>query len=149
MAAGVAQHRNQEIRGAVDDLGLVGEIGGGVDKAGQLDGPDKARKIAAAGAFQLREQRDGAAFGGLCPLFDGHVFTQPPLDQPAGILTDLARDMHQIADHDEGHIIGGRGRGVGQGDAKFGKAGFDGGHGFLAFRFGRCQCQLSRKARLK
>ena len=67
MPPGIAKRCDKEIGRAVDHLGLVGEIGSRIDKARELDRPHKAGKVAAAGLFHLREQRDGAAFrGGVC-----------------------------------------------------------------------------------
>jgi hypothetical protein len=60
MPPGIAQRLDQEIGGAVDHLGLVGEIGGGVDEAGQLDDPFQPVEIAAAGGLDLRQQADRA-----------------------------------------------------------------------------------------
>jgi len=64
MAAGVAQGLDEEIRGAVDHPGLVGEIGRRVHEAGELDHAPQLTQIAAAGRLGLGKQADGAGLGG-------------------------------------------------------------------------------------
>ena len=66
----VAQKCDHQIGGAVDDLRLVLEIGGGVDEAHKLDHPLKARKIAATGGVHLCEEGQGAGLGRSGAIFD-------------------------------------------------------------------------------
>ena len=131
MAAGVAQDGDQEIRGAVDDLGLVGEIGGGVHEAHQLHRPVQPVPVATDGLLQLGQQRDRAAFRGLGALFEGQVLAQAALDEAGLILADLAGDVDQVAHLDEGDVVRRRGGRIGQGDAEVGEALLDRVHGGL------------------
>ncbi len=48
MAPGRAEHLDHQLRGAVDDLGDVDEIGGAVDEAAEADDADDAVEIARA-----------------------------------------------------------------------------------------------------
>ena len=128
---GIAKNRDHQVRTAVDHLGLVDEIWGRVHEAHQFHHPREPVKIPTAGLFQLCQQRDRAALCCRRALFHRQILAQAALDQPVFVLADLARDIDMFAGHDEGHIVGRRGRGIGKGDAKFGKAGFDRVHGWI------------------
>jgi hypothetical protein len=70
---GIAQRLDQEIRRAVDHLGLVAEIAGGVDEARQLHHPHQPVEIAAAGRLDLRQKADRADLGRGGTVRDVHV----------------------------------------------------------------------------
>ena len=131
MPAGVAKDLDEQIGGAVHNLGLVGEVERGVDEAGQLHHPLELRQVTATGRFRLREKTQRTGLRGLGPCGDIHVRAELAEDEPVGALADLPRDEDEVAALDEGHVVGGgRGR-VGQRQAKLGQAGVDIGHGNL------------------
>ena len=126
MTARIAQRLDHEIGGAVDHLGLVGEIGGGVHEAGQFHHTLEPVQIAITGGADLRQKAQRTAARGGGTGVDIHISAQTPGDQPIRPVGDLARDIDGIAGDHEGHVVrGGCGR-VGQGDAEFGKAGGQG-----------------------
>ena len=63
MLAILAQGRDNEIRSAIGDFGMLGEIGYGVDENAQPQAGFHPVQIAAASRFQLRQQVDGAKLG--------------------------------------------------------------------------------------
>ena len=90
MAALVAQQFDQQIRGAVDHLRLVGEIACGIDEPGQLDHPLQTPKIAIAGGPHLRQQRERTALRGGGALFNSQRLAQFAANGPLRIGRDLA-----------------------------------------------------------
>ena len=130
MATRVAHHGHHEIRRAIDDLWLVGEIGVRVDEPHQFDRPHHAGQVTATGRFQLRQQADRAQAGGSSPSLDLHPVAKAALDQPIRPVGDLARDMDHVPDLHIGDIIGRRRRGHRQGHAQFGQFRVDR-HGIL------------------
>ena len=64
MLAGFAEQRLHQVRRAIGDFGLVGEIGRRVDEDVQLHDPLDAAEVAAQSRLDLRDQHQAAQFGG-------------------------------------------------------------------------------------
>src|SRR2546421_2613064 len=60
MTAGIAEHLDHQIGGAVDHLRHVGEIGGAVDEAAEPQTAAYAVEIAAGRDLQVRDDVEGA-----------------------------------------------------------------------------------------
>ena len=60
MPALVAEDLDQQVGGAIDHLGMVGEVGHAIDEADKLDDALELVEIAAAGILELRHDIDGA-----------------------------------------------------------------------------------------
>lgn len=144
MLAAVAEDVDDQVAGAVDDLGLVGEVRRRVDEAAELDAARHPVEVAAAGRLELGQDvdRDDARTG--LAVLDGEGVAQlADMAQLAVLVRHLPGDEDQVAGHDPRHIVGRRGGGVWQFDAEFGEAGVDGaGHGGLPLR-GRCGVWVS------
>ena len=56
MPAGISEDLDHQIRGAVDDLGMVAELRSRIHEAGKLDAPYDAIEVTVAGRFQPCEQ---------------------------------------------------------------------------------------------
>src|SRR5688572_8839209 len=93
VAPALAEHRDHEVRGAVQAPSVVCELGGGVDEPPEPDAPDHAVEVAAARAVERREDVERAQAGGLLALFD-RVFTAELADEADLSVSDrhLARD---------------------------------------------------------
>ena len=72
MASGLAQGFHHKVRGAVDDLRLLGIAVGRIDKTGKLYHFDQAIQITATGCFYLRKKADRAKLCRLGTFLCGH-----------------------------------------------------------------------------
>src|SRR4029077_6554544 len=70
MPAGIAEHLDHQIGGAVDDLRHVGEIGCAVDEPAEPQAAADAVEIAAGGDAQMRDDVEGAEARRLLPVGD-------------------------------------------------------------------------------
>ena len=126
MAAGIAEDLDHEIRGSVDDLGMLAEIRHRVDVTADLEATHHAIEIAVAGRFDLGDDVEAA--------YPGRGLRVRQFDD----IADLA-DMRELAVHDghlagdpdviaalyPGHVIGQRGYRVGNDDAQFHESRFN------------------------
>ena len=96
MAAGLAEHFLHQLRRAVGDLGLVGEIEGALLTNTPSFTTLSTRSSEPSAAFicasSMMPQRRAAAI----PAFEVHVLAKPALDQAAVLgEADLAGDVEQ------------------------------------------------------
>jgi len=118
--AGLAEHRDHQVGGAVDDLRLVREVGRAGDEAAQPDDARDAVEIAAARRLELGQDIDGAQPRGLLPVLDGELGAELAEELPlAAFERDLAGDEDLLARHDPRHVVARRGRRFRQHDAEF------------------------------
>ncbi|GAB3629778.1 hypothetical protein GCM10027419_46340 [Pandoraea terrae] len=119
MAASVSQDRDNQIRCAIQDLGVVLEISGRIDKPAEPDATDDVIKISADRLIDLRQNIDRTDLCGCLPFFEGKICTKlaDVLVYAAGH-RNLAGYVEQIA-HPLGRgKIGPRGDGRGRFDAE-------------------------------
>lgn len=81
MASRIAQNRNHQIRGAIDDFGLVGEIGRRIDKADQFHQSRNFGQIPCRG-FGLCQKRQGACCRCKRAVFGREVGPEFAANQP-------------------------------------------------------------------
>jgi hypothetical protein len=90
MATSVAEYRNEQIRRAVDYLGLAGELGAGVDEPGNADAPLNAVEVAIQCSMHVRDEVQGADPSGPPPVLDAEIAAEltyvPALAVPLGEL---------------------------------------------------------------
>src|SRR5206468_4149680 len=112
MTAGIAEHLDHQIGGAVDHLRHVGEIGGAVDEPAEPQTAAYAVEIAAGRDLQVRDDVEGAETRRLLSVGDADRGAELASKAALAIpLADLAGDENEIARHRERHVIGeGRGR---------------------------------------
>ncbi len=118
MAAGRPEHLLHQLRRAVGDLGLIGEIGGAADEHAQPDDPldpvEPAQRL-----VDLRDDHDRAGARRLLAIFDVLVLAEPAGEDPAlRIERKLSGQIEQAAGFHGGDISGDGGGGLRQGDAK-------------------------------
>ena len=78
MPAALAQHGNEQIRGAVDDLRMLVEFRGCADEAGQPQRlPDAVQRTERR--LGLGQEIEAAKLGGLLPVGHAHIGAQLPL----------------------------------------------------------------------
>jgi hypothetical protein len=111
MGPGRAQDVEHQLRGAVSDLRLLGELAGAGDVDSELDQP-RHRVKAASGGLQLGQYIHRACSGGLLPGHQVHLGTEPALRDelpvPGG---DLPGGVDGVAVPDIGLERGNRDRG--------------------------------------
>ena len=125
MTTGIAESFDQKIRGTVDHFGLIGEVCGRVYEACQLHDAAQAVEVPVAGCFQLSQQADRAGACGGGAVFERHVISELADDHSICVAGNLARNKNEISRLYEGDVVGGGRRSGWQGDAEFGKAGFE------------------------
>src|SRR6266545_1560028 len=138
VAAGLAEHLAEQLAGAVDHLGVVGEAGLGGDEAGDLDHAADPAEVAQLG-LERGQHVDGAHPGGGGALVDAQaVGAEPagPLRLPAD-QRHLAGDVEQVAGADAGDVRGHRRGRLGQLDAELAEALLRGWHFGLLYRNAR------------
>lgn len=90
MATRVAEYRDEEIRGAVDHLGLAGELGDGIDEPGNADAPLDAVEVAIQRGMHVRDEIQGADPSGPSSVLDAEIAAElsyvPALAVPLGDL---------------------------------------------------------------
>ena len=86
MLSFLSQHLDNEIRGTVDDLGMVGEIGRRVHKADDLHATLHLVEIAAAGIAHLCQDIECAQPRSLGSLFGGEVLANLTLIADLAVL---------------------------------------------------------------
>ena len=100
---------DEQVGGAVDDLGLLAEAGLAIDEAADLDAAADAVEIAAEGELELGDDVESAQTSGLLALldvkFDAHLteIFEFPLQH-----RDLTRHEGEVAGNDYGNVVGGR-----------------------------------------
>src|SRR6266568_1798419 len=98
MTAEIAEHRDHQIRGAVDHLGHVGELPGAVDKPADPQTSAHAVEIAAAGDAQMGEDVERAELCRLTAVGDADPGAELALKAELAVpLADLAGDEDEIA----------------------------------------------------
>ena len=125
VAAGFAEEREEEVAGAVDNLGRVGEAGDGVDVA--VDGEDAADLVERAEVLlQDGELEEGAAAGGCVGFVNGFVETHGAGEDavPGGLRDDTAEVDDAAGGFGRGVVAAGCGRGW-QLEAEGGEGGVD------------------------
>lgn len=136
--AAVAEDGDDQVAGAVDDLGLVGEVRHRVDETAELDAARHTVEVAAARRLELGQDVDRHDAGaGLAVLDRKRVAQLADMAQLAVLERHLPGDEDQAAGHDPGDVVCRRQRGFGDLDAEFGEACVDGaGHGGLPLQMG-------------
>src|SRR5450755_2121379 len=106
MAALVAEGRDHQVGGAVQDLGTVEEVRRRIDEAAEPDNPDHLVEIAERG-LDLRQQVDGAAARGGVALLDRDAGPEFALGDQLALRVDanLAGNEQQIAGAHETDVI--------------------------------------------
>ena len=126
----VAEHLDQQVRAAVDDLGVLHEVGGGVDHAQHLDHAAHPREVAQCSLHRRDQVQSHLA--GMVPGFSGADFA-PYLGHGGHVFAGgsaLARQVQRVAvEHIGVEVATGCGHG-GQHQAQLLQALFrvDGGH---------------------
>jgi hypothetical protein len=121
----LAEHLDQEVRGAVHHPGRFGEAGGAVDVADEADGALDAAEIADDGLGH-GEVVQGAQPSRLVALLDGEVRAElSPVNEIVLDLADGAREVEGLADEDAGNVVGHRVGDGGQLKAEIGQALFN------------------------
>ena len=122
----VAENFDDDIAGAVDDLGLVGEFRRAIDEAAEFDETDNPVEIAFQRRARLGDDVERHNPGAGLTVFQGYRIAQRAIVMHLAIHErSLAGNPQQIAG---AHIRGVAAHGVHglrQGDAEFGKAGVD------------------------
>src|SRR5438094_6780269 len=107
MTAGIAEHLDHQIGGAVDHRRHVGESGGAVDEAAEPQTAAHAVEIAAGRDLQVRDDVEGAETRRLLSVGDADRGAELADKAALAIpLADLAGDENEIARHRERHVIG-------------------------------------------
>src|SRR5215469_1416482 len=126
MSTAIAQNSDNEIGCSVDDLGMVGEVFGGIDEASQPDAAGEPAQVPLYGPIDLSEQIHGTKARGRLPVLDRYISSEL-----ADVLIDavthgyLPRHVKQIPDFfDRQEIRAGFGCGLRQFDAQFAQAVF-------------------------
>ena len=121
MQFGLAQNFDLKVGSPVDHLGPIGEFRRGVREARQLDGPDQTIRIAAAGRLDRRQKAERAIARSRGAGLDIQIPAELAGDEVVGVLTDLSRDMDDVARDDEGDEFGGGRERFGKALAEFGQ----------------------------
>ena len=121
--AGFAEDLEEEVGGAVDDLGVIGKIGGGIDEA--LEVHDPADLV--EGADFLAD--DGEAveddvFGGGGGTLDGDCIWDLAGDDGAVLDGEATGEEEEVAGADAVDVGGDRGGDLGKGETEFVESGF-------------------------
>src|SRR5690606_19459401 len=125
MLSGVAENVDEQIRRAIGNKMLLGEIGGGGNKYGNLHHAFDAIEVAKS-SLRLCEDIDCTGTSRRLSLRNRQPASQlAGEDQLAIFKRKLAGSQKQVAALREGNIICGGGGSFRQGDAKIGKAAVD------------------------
>jgi acetyl-CoA acetyltransferase len=135
VTAGFAEHLHHQVGGTVDDLGLLAEVFGAVDKAHQLHASHYPVEVAAQSVLQARQHIQSGQAGVVLALLQ--IEFAPELAKASALAVlarHLARDEGEVASDDATDVIAGRFEFTGQHDAEFGKATvYASGHGKFPF----------------
>ena len=131
----VTEDLGEEFGAAVDDLGVLAEVGGGVDHAEEFDdlfdAVEGAELVAEGG-----EHGEAGLAGGLAGFVEGEFGADLAGDVVAiGKERAVTGEVGEVAGDDDGFVDAAFGRCWGEGDGELGELGF-GAHGFLGSRFG-------------
>src|SRR5947209_1994295 len=105
MPATVAEHLHDEIRGAISDLGVLGELRNGVHEHPESHTASDPIEISVHRRLELGQCVDRAQSGGGAAILEGQVFADDA-DKFQTLLAkgDLTRDENQISGYDKRHI---------------------------------------------
>src|ERR1700757_3979508 len=98
--AALTEHLDKEVRTAVDDFGVILEIGSGIDHAQHFDDILHPAEIAIQRVLYRRDQHQTHATGMLISFLDRHAGAEFAFGHPAvrPARWPLAREVEQIAD---------------------------------------------------
>ena len=117
MPATLAEHLDKKVGAAVDDFGVVFEIGPGVDHAEHLDDILDPIEIAAQRIPDRRDQDEAYVTGVQITLLDRHAGAELASGHPpVGVLRAFARKIEQIADPLDMDIVADRATYLRKGD---------------------------------
>ncbi|MNT06199.1 hypothetical protein D3C72_1408540 [compost metagenome] len=123
MAAGVTEHFNHQVGGAVGDGALAVEVGRAGHKDAQAHHARHAVQAVAGGGGNLRQQSQRGQAGRFNAVGIGNLVAQlAQVLRFAALARDLPRDGEQVAFQHKRHIVGGGRGGRFQGVAQFADA---------------------------
>jgi hypothetical protein len=126
VAPGIAQHLDHQIRAAIDDACLLGEVRQRVDEAAELDAAQDAVEVAIERRLRLRQDVEAAEPRRRDPVLDADGAAElADIALLALPLADLAGDEELAAAAHERHVIGERRPRLGQRDLQLGETGID------------------------
>ena len=126
MAAGLAEDLHEEVTGAVDDLGVHGEIRRAIDHAQQFDDAGYAVEGTKFGADGGEAGEHGGPGRGVA-VFDGEILARLAGDERAiRQVGAMARNEEEVPGPGGGEVVGRRRTLRGDGYAKFVETGFSG-----------------------
>src|SRR5918996_6153885 len=118
MAPRLCHGAHHKVGGAVDDLGLIRELGRAADEAAELQAAREAGEVAFAGGPRLRQQVERAQARRGLALLDADVTAELTDHGHAPALQrQLPRDEEQPAADGVRDVVGGGGRRVGEAEA--------------------------------